>query len=156
MALTLIEGVVDALKTYLEANMAAKLDVLDTEYGDGITLADIQKYYIAEVQAIPEYPSIFILGDNVEVLGEGGSWMKSGNNLDLIVFVGDQDTTILRRRIYRYIRALIELLITARTSQGWVVNFKSVELSPMYSKGGDYLSDAYLSIEIVMTETHAL
>ena len=155
MALTLIEGVVNAVNTYIQANMPAKLDTLDAEYGD-FTLDNIKTYYIAEVKAIPGYPSIFLLGDNVEVLGEGGNWLKSGNNLDIIVFVGDQDTTILRRKIYRYIRALIELLITSRTSQGWVVNFKSVELSPMYSKGGDYLSDAHLAVEIVATETHSL
>jgi len=156
VVLALIEKVVDDLNTYLTANMAAKLTALNTEYSDGITLVDIKTYYIAEVQAIPEYPSIFLLGDNVEVLSEGGSWLKSGNNLDIIVFVGDPNTTTLRRRIYRYIRALIELLVAARTSQGWAVNFKGVELSPMYSKGGDYLSDAHLSIQIVATETHAL
>ena len=155
MALALIEGVVDALKTYLEANIAAKLNALDTEYGDFV-LDDIQTFYIAEEPAVPEYPSIFLLGDSVEALGEGGSWLKSGNNLDIIVFVGDQDTTILRRRIYRYIRALIELLITARTSQGWVVNFVSVELSPIYGKTGSFISDAHLSIQIVKTETHSL
>jgi len=155
MALTLIEGVVDAVNTYLSTNIAAKLNTLDTEYGDFV-LDDIKTFYIAEVQAIPEYPAIFILGDNVEVLGEGGGWMKSGNNLDIVVFVGDQDTTTLRRKIYRYIRALIELLITARTSEGWVVNFMSVELSPTYSKGGEYLSDAHLSVQIVETNAHAL
>jgi len=156
MALTLIEGVVDAVKSYLTTDMPAKLNALDSEYDDGIVLDDIKTYYIAEVQAIPEYPSIFLLGDDVDILGEGGNWLKSGNNLDIIIFVGDQNTTDLRRRIYRYVRALIELLITARTSQGWAVNFKGVELSPMYSKGGDYLSDAHLSVQIVETNAHAL
>ena len=38
VALTLAEGLVNAIKTYLDANMAAKLTALDAEYADGISL----------------------------------------------------------------------------------------------------------------------
>jgi len=155
MTLKLIEGAVDAVKTYLSDNIAAKLDALDTEYADGITLDDIKAWYVAEVQAVPEFPSVFILGESMPVDGEGNGWMKSQSKLTIAVMATDQNPETLKRRLYRYIRALIELLIEARVSVSWayVIEFTNVNYSPLFSAAGEFLSDARLEVSLRSYET---
>jgi len=143
MTLALIEGAIDAVKGYLETNIVAKLDILDAEYGD-FALDDIKGWYIAEQPSIPEYPSVFVLGDTTAIIGEGAGWMQASHTLSIICFVGDQDTAQLRRKLYRYIRAMIELLIRARTVLGYVITFDRVDFTPMYGREGTFLSDARL------------
>ena len=133
--------------------MAAKLDALDTEYGD-IELADIQGWYIAELSAIPEYPSVIILGDMTDVEGEGGGWMQGEHTLIIACLVTDQDTEVLRRRLYRYIRAIVELLIAARTSIGYVITFERLNFSPMYGSAGTFISDARVTARLKKYETN--
>lgn len=150
MSLGLMEGAIDALKSYLSENIAAKLDELDAEYDDGITLDDIRNWYVAEASSMPAFPSVMILGEDTDVLGEGGGWMNSGNRVSISVLVGDTNSENLRRRLYRYIRAFIELLVAARTSDGWTrtLTFEKANFSPMFTKSGQYLSDATLLITL--------
>ena len=152
MSLKLIEAVIDVIKAYLETNMAAKLDELDTEYGDFV-LADIDKYYVAELSAIPEYPSILILGESTRPVTEGAGWMNADHTLTVVALATDQDTERLRRRLYRYMRAIIELLVAARTSEGYVINIDGVEFSPLYGRSGTFLSDARVIIRLRKYET---
>jgi len=45
VALKLAEGLIDEVKAYLSANLAAKLTALDAEYGDGIVLLNAACHY---------------------------------------------------------------------------------------------------------------
>jgi len=154
MTLGLMEAAISAAKTYLAAGMAAKLTALNTEYGD-ITLADIKTWYTAEVSAVPEYPAAFILAENSPILGEGNGWVKSAHAMTIAFLVGDANAETLRTRLYRYIRATIELLIEARSSAGWayVINFDTINFSPMFTRAGEFLSDARLLVSLSRHET---
>lgn len=157
MTLGLMEKAVDDVKDCLETGMESKLDELDTEYGDGIMLVDIKSWYVAEQVAIPEYPSIFVLGDYTEVDGETAGMMRSVNHLRVIVFISDQNLENLRRRLYRYVRAVVELLIAARSSEGWgyAINFERFDYSPIYAGKGTYLADTHIAVNLVANETHS-
>jgi hypothetical protein len=154
MTLKLIEGAVNATKTYLSDNMAAKLDVLDVEYADGITLDDIKAWYTAEKKAVPEYPAVFILGERTTIDGEGNGWVKSTHIITIAFMATNADEETLKKKLYRYIRAAMELLIEARSSAGWyyVISFDDVNFSPLFSAAGEFLSDASLSISLQITE----
>lgn len=152
MALELVEGAVDVVNAYLQAGMGAKLDILDAEYGDFI-LEDIKEWYTAEQTAIPEYPAIYILGDDTEVVEEGADWMRAKHRLLIVCLATDQDTTRLRQRLYRYIRAIIELLKSGRASLGYSVTFEGISYSPLYGRAGLFMSDSNLIIGVTKYET---
>lgn len=153
MTLTLMEGAVNAVKGYLESNMVAKLDALDIEYDD-FALADIQAWYIAELSAIPEQPCILVLGEFSEVVGEGEGTMRVNHQLAIVAIATDQNQEVLRKRLYRYVRACVELLKTARGGDGWryAITFERLEYSPMMGRGSTFLSDARLIIKALRWE----
>lgn len=154
MTLKLIEEAISVIKTYLEENMAAKLDVLDAEYGDFV-LDDIRYWYTAELTSVPEYPSIIVLGDFTDVEGEGEGWMKANHQIIIVCLATDADAEKLRKRLYRYVRACVGLLKTARGSDGWAytIVFSRLEFSPMYGRAGTFVSDARLIIRAGRYET---
>ena len=153
MALVLMEATIDAIKDYLETNMAAKIAALNTEYGD-FTLDGIQAYYIAELAAIPEQPAILILGDKTDVEREADNYLKGRHTVSVVVVATDQDAEQLRRKLYRYVRAVVELLREARSSVGWgyIINFDSFEFSPMFGKGHSFLQDARVLVHLNKTD----
>ncbi len=155
MTLKLMEGAVAACKTYLSAGMNAKLSALETEYYDGIDLPDIKTWYTAEVAAVPEYPAAFVLAEATTVQGEGAGWLRASHAMTIAFLIGDASAEVLRTRLYRYIRAAIELLIEARSSAGWlyVINFDTITFSPMFTRAGEFLGDARLIVSLGITET---
>jgi hypothetical protein len=73
--------------------------------------------------------------------------MNSNHQLTLVVLATDQNEQNLKRRLYRYVRAIIELMITARTSLGMPIFFQDIQFSPMYGgKAGSFISDASVVI----------
>lgn len=153
MAMKLIEAAIDFLKTYIEANLVAKLDELNAEYRD-FELVDIQNYYVAELLEIPEYPSIIILGDSSVPVGEGGGWIRTQHSISLTCLVTDAETERLRRRLYRYVRALFELLSEVQgTTTDYIINVDRLDFAPVYTRGGQFLSDAHLLITMGSYET---
>ena len=129
VALTLAEGLVNAIKAYLEANMAAKLTALDAEYADGISLETAVATYkgIKSLKLIPGYPVLFIISPNqtVHVRAAYSATDVEVNSLPTVavgVVVVDVDNEVLQLRLYRYGRALVELLMEAsgaRQLDGW-------------------------------------
>ena|SRR3972149_3322389 len=127
MALTLAEGLVNAIKTYLDDNMAAKVGALNTEYGDGITLTATVATYkgIKSLKAIPNYPALFIISPSETIRPRAAhSAVEFEINAFVRIAVGilviEQDSEKLQLRLYRYGRALIEMLMeAARDLNGW-------------------------------------
>ena len=156
MALTLIEGCIDAIKDFLNTNMGAKLDDLDTEYDDGITLGDIVAYYKAETLAIEAMPAIYVLGDRTVPEAEGPTHIKAAHYIKIIVLVTDQSNENLRKRLYRYIRAIVELMREARddaTFANAAIVFDTLEFSPMYGQADTFLQDARVELHLTKLDT---
>lgn len=127
MAWTMVEALVDAMKTYLNTNLPAKLDALDTEYTDTIVLDDIVNYYVGQrsAESVPEYPACFILATDTTI----GYWNNSTNEatheVAISVLVLDPDAEVLQRKVYRYARAIWETLVSAHFA-GSLSGFKII------------------------------
>lgn len=119
MSLELLEAAIDALQSYLETSIAAKLDELDIEYDD-FELDNIAAWYEGNMpQAMPAYPSICLHGDGWEPSEQRHVNLLVTNSIDLIVFVGDPDEQRRFKRLCRYARALIELLQEGEATYGY-------------------------------------
>ena len=153
MGLELIEGAVDALKDYLDANFAARVAALNTEYDDGITIEDMKSWYVAMMPRIPEYPACVILGKNGDPDGEGEGWMKSQHQVEIITVATDANTETLQRKLFRYIRAMIELAKASRSSIGYQVNIGSWDFSDVYASQSSFLGGAKLTLFLKKYET---
>lgn len=153
MALELMEGAVDALKTYFSEHMAARVTTLNLEYNDAIEIEDMKAWYVAMKQAYPEYPCCVVRGLNGDPEGEGEGWMKSQHNIDVVILATDQDEEVLMRRLFRYIRVMVELAKASRSSIGYQVNIGGWDFSDMYQSETGFLSGSKLTLFLKKCET---
>lgn len=162
MAYSLAEGFVDQLKTYMEANIATKVAALNTEYNDGITLATTVTTYVGikSLRSVQDFPSLFILSPRESFRAMTVSGSSSVGTIRPEVAVGvivlDQDSETLQRRLYRYGRALLELILdgagaagalggwTIQTAEEWDIDTIAAEYSE--SDQSMYIGEATLTI----------
>lgn len=111
----MVEALVDAIKSYLNTNLPAKLDALDTEYTDTIVLDDIVTYYVGQrsAESVPEYPACFILATETAIGYWNNAVSEGAHELAISVLVLDADAEVLQRKVYRYARAVWETLVSA-------------------------------------------
>lgn len=127
MTIRLIEGAVDDLSAYLQAQMPAKVAALNARYADSVTLADIKAYYLGNLPtSTPESPSIVIHGGGFTPNEQRLASLMLADNITLIVFVGDDNVEDRFRRLARYAVGLVELLRTAKDSISYVVKLAGV------------------------------
>lgn len=106
----MIESAVDALRTYLEANMAAKVTEINTENGDSL-LVDVSEWLTGEIPIeCPIVTSVIIRPAEMEVKYESAAYITVKSHLQLVVLVGDPDDTQRFRKLSRYAQALFELV----------------------------------------------
>ena len=142
MALGLAEDLVDVIVSYLEANLPAKLAALDAEYVDSIVLEPTVATYkgLKSLEEIPNYPVLYALSPTEAVqprmISPTAAEVEARPELAVGVVVLDQDSETLQKRLYRYGRALTELLLDAWgndslqswqfvTSEDWNVDMQS-------------------------------
>jgi hypothetical protein len=121
MSLNLLEGAVDALSAYLQANYAAKVAALNLRYG-GTLVEEPKKYYLGNMPtSTPESPSVVI---------HGGAWspkaqrlvnLHVANDISLVVFIGDNDVEDRFRKLCRHMLGIIEMLRTGEASMAYNV-----------------------------------
>lgn len=154
MSLELLEAAIDALQSYLEDNIAAKLDVLDAEYSD-FALDDIAFWYKGNMpQAMPKFPSICLHGDGWEPTEQRHVNLLVTNSVDLIVFVGDPDDQRRFKKLCRYARALIELLQEGEATYGYEHFLESrIEISDSLA-APPHLQAVVVPVKLVKLETY--
>ena len=99
----------------LKADLPAKLDLLDIEYGDSITLDDIpnENYFISELRKPPGFPICCIIPDTTNqspFTGDqryGIEYHSLTISIALTANLGEED---LKRRTIRTIRGISEVL----------------------------------------------
>ena len=156
MTVALAEDVVTKLLAYFGTNMPAKLAALNAEYNDGVTLGDLS-YYDAEQEELPTAASLFVLADSTDMRERGGgrAWITNRTAITLVVLVTDMNTSALRRKLYRYLRALVELLNTGESTPGFPygVFAMAASFSPILRDGANpFFSDARLTFEAFRQE----
>ena len=130
MSTYFVENVIDQIYTILYASIAAKLDTIDTEKDDGIVLDDIVKWYKCQKIKIGRYPSIEIFptsspGENHTAYG-----VRSEHEISIRISEVGSDEEELFKRIWRYLRAITEILMdsdTLRSADYGLCNFRGHE-----------------------------
>lgn len=153
-----IAWVADQVNTTLKVYLAAKLDVLDTEYADGITLADVPSahYFIAE-QVKPIYPLIMTVPDTTDTGPFDGAQNYGLERHSLTVAVGltaNAGEDALKRRVIRTLRAIQEVL-DEHPSLGSTVEHTftlAKEYGPLFLGGGAIGQEAQLRIQVLTAD----
>ncbi len=161
MTWTLAEGIVDLITDYLKDNIAAKLNALDTEFetdGHDIELADPVDYFVGEheLDRIAETPAVFVLADDSDADNWRDTIIDATHELRIGIVVDDPDTEKLRRRLYRYGRALVELIVDAKTA-GSLNGFlprgnPRINYSPTLTDGSRFMGDVTLEWRFQLVE----
>ena len=160
MAWTLAEGLVDEIVVFMNTNIGAKLDAIDTEIADSIVLADPEIIERSEkrLDGIEKFPIMIIMVDDTTIPEWTGVEVWGFHSLVMGMIVSDDDPTDLKRRLYRYGRAIFELIGDAHNDGG--VNFElgvgesTIDFSPLFSTPESrYIGDVTVSVPAVLKET---
>lgn len=136
MGMTGMEAVMEAVQDTLSTYMAAKVAALNTEYGDGITLTTIATYEWYEKNfAAQEYPAIVL--DDVRSDPTERYVGAMNETHKLIIFIADTDgnAKTLKKKLYRYARAVKEILTTYYDLGGVTISagYASTSYSPTFA-----------------------
>ncbi len=124
MTLTLIEGAIDALYTYLEANMAAKVAALNLRYADAYTLESIKAWYRGNFpHSLPEPPAIVLEGANWTPRMQKSTDLYGNCIINIVALYGHDDPEKRFRLLSRYAIGIIELLNAGEASIGYTFKF---------------------------------
>lgn len=131
MSLELIEAAVDAVDTYLEANISAKVAELNARYDDDYTLVDPVHWYVGGYpMAVPEPPSVALVAIGWTPEGQRRDNIEGSTRMDIVTFVGGDELEARYRRLCRYALGIMELLKAGGRSTGYAVTIDGpVELS---------------------------
>ncbi len=122
MTLQALEQAIDALDTYLEANIGDKVTALNTRYGDEL-LVNPKKWYKGSLPIVtPENPSICIHGTGWTPMASGQRKLnlQISNQIDLVIFIGDSVVENRFRKLCRYVIGLLELCQAFEYSSGYI------------------------------------
>jgi hypothetical protein len=121
MTLILLEGAIDALSVYLQANYAAKVAALNLRYG-GTLVEEPKKWYLGNMPlSTPESPSVVIHGGDWMPKAQRKASLHVSNAVSLVVFVGDDDVENRFRKLCRHALGIIEMLQAGEASMAYVV-----------------------------------
>ena len=111
MSIMFVEPIIKQIHTLLAAGLGAKLDAIDTEKGD-FALADIAVYFEAEKILIEQFPSIEIFP--VDSPGEDYTAysVRCDHRIAVRVHAAGDDEEVIFKSVWRYLRAITELLKT--------------------------------------------
>lgn len=158
MTLALIEGAVDALSTYLQANISAKVTELNSRYGDSVTLIDPIDWYIgAYPHSMPANPSVALVG--MGWIPEEGGQRKANidvlSRVDIAVFVGDNEIEARFRKLARYALGMVEMLKAGKGDMGYsrVMLAGEVALSEIMDTP-DFLQAVLVPVAMALTEEY--
>ena len=144
--------VADRVVAQLQSSLPAKLTSLTTEYGDGITLADIPtaNYVISERQKLPGFPMVAVIQDDTDISGDEFHYGIERHHLTIAVALMDNiDEDNLVRRTHRTLRGIEEVFLNNRTLNGSVVDVRCLNKSyaSLMAAGNGLLKEGQLEIE---------
>lgn len=146
----MIEDVIDQVKTFLQNNMPAKQNTIDTERNDGIILDDIQAFFVERGHQNPGYPNITVSALETAA----GNILSSRRELKhkVLIEVTDRtvsvDTSLLQTRLWRYVEAVERLVGADPTLNGNVIDSTIVshEYPEQSAHGDTFVKTARLTL----------
>ena len=148
--------VADRIVAQLKTSLPARLDTLDTEYNDGITLADIpvDHYVISERQKLPGFPMVAVIQDDTDISENEFRYNAERHSMTVAVAMMDNiNEDDLVRRTHRTLRGIEEVFLDNRTLSGSVVDLKCIHksYSSLMTNGNALLKEGQLEIEVMTT-----
>jgi len=107
-----IEPIIAQMASLLDSGMAAKLDAIDTEMNDTITLADVEAIYQGQVFVTTDQVAIVIY----PISSEGGDSTSQPESfyttyqVAVYIIITCADQVDMWKRLWRYQRAILEVL----------------------------------------------
>lgn len=126
MAIMLIEPAVDQLLAYFQANLDAKVASIAGDYvTNPLTLPAIAAWHITEQPYGTDItPSVSVIGIQTHDDNIGDpSGLGTTNPIAIQILDTYQEPDILRRRLYRYVRAVLLCLRDIQQTAGFVGGF---------------------------------
>lgn len=152
--------VADTINAQLKISLGAKLNSLDTEYGDGIELEDVPfgNYHVAEQVKPGQWPIISTIPDYTDQHGDGDNFDRyniEDHYLTIAVAHSvNESEDQLKRRIGRYVRAVEEVMLENPTLGASVtdVSVLTKPMGPMQHEENSLLQEGQVLVR-VMTNT---
>ena len=106
-------GVRDAIITYLTANLPAKLNAIDTAFGDGLVTDDPVNYLRSDgsVLSVPAFPIVVVKADRETVHKFGNAYTDGIYRFLIHVLIEDQEPETLEKRVERTAQAIWETMV---------------------------------------------
>ncbi|MBT3194807.1 MAG: hypothetical protein HN341_19845 [Verrucomicrobia bacterium] len=152
-----IAWVADAIVTQLKSSLPAKLDALDIEYGDDITLEDIPNdfYYISERTRLDGFPLCCVVPRRTELQPFAGAqrYDIEYHHLTLAAALTlNEDEDQLKRRCLRTVRGIEEVLLTHFTLNGSVDDLLVIDkqYAPLLSDGNALLQEGQIAVRAMI------
>jgi hypothetical protein len=162
MGFTGIESVVDAIVTTLQAGMAAKVTALNAAYADGhtLTVPATASYYTELVDPLaPNFtvPAIMVAAYRGEPTAQNGRTIEMTWPCAVIALVRGSDAHDTSRQLYRYARAIKEILLDPSGSGPYCTLMTEDWSSPLTTNraSGDTLQDVPIWLRFVTAESLA-
>ena len=160
MVWELAEALVDDIVSHLNTNFANTLTDIDTDIGDSITMEKPTAWEVAEeeLQHVASWPKGLVVVSNTRVREWRGEQIKGQHDVTIAVLALDQDKTVLRRRIYRYGRAIMETLGDMHGAVGFtwdvgIIGAVDISFSPLFTVGDrQFAADIQVDVTFQKTE----
>lgn len=113
------EVIVDAIVAKLRANLAGRVEAVNLEKSDGLTIqapGDLD-YYTSGVTSLPAAPAVIVAEAPSTFRREGGGGLISHTDVNVWILDQDVDRQSLGRRLQRLSRAVIECLFLDEPAQ---------------------------------------
>lgn len=149
-----IAYVADRIVTQLKNSLPAKLDTLDTEYNDSITLEDIptDNFFVSERRKLPGFPLVCVIPERTLVPSDGEfRYDIEYHTLTVALAISvNEDEDTLKKRTLRTMRGIEEVMLDNRTLSGSVDDLvvQSKEYLPLLTSGNALLQEAQLTVEV--------
>lgn len=160
MAWKMAEDAIDAIKTYLSANLAAKVTAVNAAINDSITLPAPAAFYVGQksLSSVQNYPAFFLLATGADLLGWNNSYTDGEYEINIAFLVMNQDPEVIQRMLYRYTRALWECLVDAHFASPGLSGFKilgepRVNYSDTFASSSDFLAEGSMTLKARKQET---
>ena len=161
MAWEFAEGLVDEILAYLTAKLPAKLDVIDAAINDGITLADPVEY-LRRDPSVPRKSGTLPILFAVVPQGQVTMWKETAADQEhvlwIYLFARATAPEDLKKRMYRYGRAIFEVLIDHHFDTSTVHTWDAIgpvrfDYGPQMVAGSDAIQDVKLELTYTKLET---
>ena len=150
-----VEPILDRVSSTLSVAMDLQISGISDEYSD-FTLESIVDYHIGEQGKMDQYPAIEIIPENSPAEEFTAYSVMSSHDIKIRVWATDDNVTRLQRRIWRYQRAITEILKSDHTLGGYVslIRFAGHTYEPMnQTEYGAYIYGGSVNVVIDNEET---